>query len=80
MQEDKDLTYYFVSLIFSIAVAGIAQWIERQLANRKVPGSIPSRGTCLSGGPGPSWGHVRGKESMFLSISFSLPSFLSKNK
>ncbi|EPQ08114.1 Phosphatidylinositol 3-kinase regulatory subunit beta [Myotis brandtii] len=29
------------------ALAGLAQWIERQPANRWVPGSIPAKGTCL---------------------------------
>ena len=50
----------FVSLIFSIrgmnyfyikgeslALAGIAQWIEHRPVNQRVPGSIPSQGTCL---------------------------------
>ena len=38
------------------ALAGVAQWIERQPANQKVPGSIPSQGTCLGCGPGPQLG------------------------
>ena len=34
------------------ALAGVGQWIERQLANQRVTGSIPSQGTCLGWGPG----------------------------
>ena len=30
-----------------IALAGVAQWIECQPANQRVPSSIPSQGTCL---------------------------------
>ena len=44
-------------------MAGEAQWIECQPANQKVTGSIPSQGT----GQVPSWGHVRGNQSMYLS-------------
>ena len=33
-----------------IALAGVAQWIEYQLANQKVARSIPSQGTCLGFG------------------------------
>ena len=36
------------------ALAGVAQWIECRPANQRVAGSIPSQGTCLSCGPGPS--------------------------
>ena len=55
------------------ALAGVAQWIERQPMNQRVTSLIPSRGQ----GQVPSRGHMRGKHtSMFL----SLPSPLSKNK
>ena len=50
------------------ALAGVAQWIEPWPAHQKVEGSVPSQGACLGCGP------------MFLSLSFSLPSPLSKNK
>ena len=36
------------------ALAGVAQWIERWPANQEVVGSIPSQGTCLGCGPGPT--------------------------
>ena len=43
----------YVKKLEKSALAGVAQWIEFQPANQKVPGSIPSRGTCLGCGPGP---------------------------
>ena len=41
-----------------MALAGVAQWIERRPANQRVAGSIPSQGTCLGCGPGPQLGAV----------------------
>ena len=38
---------------FSVALAGVAQWIEHRPANQRVTGSILSWGTCLGWGPGP---------------------------
>ena len=38
------------------ALAGAAQWIERQPANQSVAGSTPTQGSCLGCGPGPQWG------------------------
>ena len=35
-----------------LALAGVAQWIERQTANQRVASLIPSQGTCLACGPG----------------------------
>ena len=59
------------------ALAGVAQWIERWTANQRVAGLIPSQGTCLGCGPGPSRGCSRGNHTlMFLFLSFSLPSLL----
>ena len=62
------------------ALAGVAQWIKCQPANQRVICSIPSQGTCLGCGPGPPVErHMRGNHTMiFLSLSFSLPSLLSK--
>ena len=63
------------------ALAGVAQWIECWPANQKVAGLIPSQGTCLCFGQVPSRRQVRGNHIlMFLFLSFSLPSPLSKNK
>ena len=54
-----------------MALAGVAQWIECWLVKWKAAGSVPSQGTF------PSWGCVRGNQSMYLShISASLPLFL----
>ena len=39
-----------------LALAGVAQWIERLPVNQRVIGSIPSQGTCLGYGPRPQWG------------------------
>ena len=57
----------------------MAQWIERRTLKQRVACSIPSQGTCLGCRPGPSRGHMRGNHTlMFLFLSFSLPSPLSK--
>ena len=62
-------------------LAGVAQRIDCQLVNQRAAGSIPSQGTCLGYRPGTQWGRVRGNHTLtFLSLSFSLPSLLSKNK
>ena len=61
--------------------AGIAQWIECGPVNQRVACSIPSQGTCLGCGPSPQLGCSRGNHTlMFLSLSLSFPSPLSKNK
>ena len=79
--------YYDLPMInnWSLALAGVAQWIAHQPENTNVASLIPSQGTCLGCGMVPSWGHVRGNQLMYLShinVSFplSLPSHLSKNK
>ena len=66
---------------YKSALAGVAQWTEHQPVNQRVVGSIPNQGTCLGWDQVPSWGCVRGNHTlMFLSLSFSLPPPLSKNK
>ena len=63
------------------ALAGVAQWIECRPVNQRVAGWIPSQGTCLGCGLGPSGGHLTGNHTLiFLSLSFSFPSPVSKNK
>ena len=66
------------------ALAGVAQWIEHQ---PEVVGSIPRQGTCLGYAPGPQMEACERQQidvslthQVFLSLSFSLPSPLSKNK
>ena len=62
------------------ALAGVAQWTERQPANQSLV-QFPVRTHAWVVGQVPSWGHARGNHTlMFLSLSFSLPSPLSKNK
>ena len=63
----------------------VAQRIELWPANQRVSSSIPSQDTCLGCGPGPQCTNTRGFSRgnhtlMFLSLSFSLPFPLSKNK
>ena len=72
-----------LSLKINLPLAGVAQWIGCRPANRRVTGSIPSQGTCQGCGPGQvpgvGGGPTRGNHTlMFLSLSFSLPSPLSK--
>ena len=63
------------------ALAGVAQWIERQSTNQRVTGSIPNQGTCLAVGQVSSRRRVRDNHTlMFLSLSFSLPFSLKINK
>ena len=65
----------------SPALAGVSQWIEHRPVNQRVTGWIPSQGTCLGCSQVSSKGHLRGNHTLvFLSLSFSLPSPLSKNK
>ena len=58
-----------------LALVGMAQW----LVNQKVSSSIPRQGTCLSCGPGPQLGACE-RQLFDVSLPFSLPSPLSKNK
>ena len=63
------------------SLAGVAQWIECQLVNQGLTGSIPSQGTCLGcGGPGPQCGARKRQPHTDVSLPFSHPSPLSKNK
>ena len=62
-------------------LAILAQWILCQPENQRVSGSIPVRSYAWVAGQVPSRGRARGNHTlMFLSLSFSLPSLLSKNK
>ena len=44
---------YFFFLNPSLALAGVAQWIEHGPENQRVASLIPSQGTCLGCRPGP---------------------------
>ena len=64
-----------------MALAGVAQWIEYQPVNQRVAGSIPSHTHAWVAGQIPGGGHLNGNHTLvFLSLSVSLPSPLSKNK
>ena len=63
------------------ALAGVAQWIERGLQIKGLLVQFPVRARAWVSGQFPSWGCVRGNRTlMLLSLSFSFPSPLSKNK
>ena len=51
-----------------LAMADVAQRIERQPVNQKFAGSIPGRGRCLGCGPGP---HVGTCERQLLVVSLT---------
>ena len=49
-------TNHKATMIKTIALYSVAQWIEGQPAGQRVTDSIPSQGTCLGGGPDPQLG------------------------
>ena len=57
-----------------LALANVAQWIERRPANRKVAGSIPGQGRCLGCGPSPQMG-VCERQPIDVSLPHFLPPF-----
>ena len=64
-----------------LALAGVTQLIEHQPENQRVTSSISSRGIHWGAGQVPRCGVCKRQLTlMFLSLSFSLPSILSKNK
>ena len=46
-------TMYNHIKLYTVVLAGVAQWIEHWPGNHRIAGSIPSQGTCLGCGPGP---------------------------
>ena len=65
-----------------LALVGVAQWVEHPPVNRRVACSIPNSGICLGCRPALQQGAC-GRQphtDVSLSLSFSLPSSLSKNK
>ena len=61
----------------SLALSGMAQWIEYQLENQKVIGSIPSHGTCLGCRPGPQQEAGKRRPHTAVSVPLFLPPFPS---
>ena len=66
-----------ILLIYDVALAGVAQWIELWPVKQRVAGSISSQGTCLGCRLGPWLCRCISHISMFVSLSFSIPSSLS---
>ena len=61
----------------SIALAGVAQWIEHWPVNQRVAGSIPSQDTWLGCRPGPQLGACKRQPQIDVSVPFSFPHFPS---
>ena len=59
-----------------LALAGVAQWIERWPANQRVAGSIPSQGTCLHCWPRPQFGANERHTHIDVSLPLFSPPFL----
>ena len=66
-------------------LASLAQWVEYWPSKSKIAASVACQGACLGRGPCPLLGHVQEATnrcffhiSIFLSLSFSLSSDLSK--
>ena len=59
------------------ALAGVAQWTEREPANRMVTGSVPSQVTRLGCEPGPQWGMCERQPHTDVSLPLFLPPFSS---
>ena len=65
----------------SVALAGVVRWIERRLQIKRLPVRFPFRTHVWVVGQAPGRGNVRSNHTlMFLSLSFSFPSPLSRNK
>ena len=64
----------------TIALAGVAQWIERRLQTKGLPVRFPVRAHAWVAAPGPQWGPHERQPHIDVSLSFSLPSPLSENK
>ena len=63
------------------ALAGVAQWIECRLQTKGLPVRFPVRAHAWVAGQVLSTGHTRGNHTLiFLSLSFSFSSSLSKNE
>ena len=69
------------SITKNLALAGVAQWIEHRLQTKGSLVWFPVRAHAWVVGQVPSRGRMRGNHIlMLISLSFSFPSPLSKNK
>ena len=59
----------------SVALAGMAQWIECWTAKQKVAGSIPSQDMSLGCGPAHQWGECERQPHIDASLPVFLPPF-----
>ena len=73
-------SYITVAKKWSPTLIGVAQLVGHSSAKCKATGKVPWLTHACVAGQVPGWGHARGSPSVFLSLSFSLPSPLSKNK
>ena len=66
---------------FLLALAGVGQWIECRLRTKESRVRFPVRARAWVAGQVPSGAHVRDNHTLiFLTLSFSFSSPLSKNK
>ena len=71
----------FICKMSIVALAGVAQWIEHGLQTKGLPVQFPLRAHAWVVGQVPSMEHTRDNHTlMFLFLSSSLPSSLSRNK
>ena len=70
----------FICKMSIVALAGVAQWIEHGLQTKGLPVQFPLRAHAWVVSQVPSMGLLRGNHTLiFLSLSFSFSSPLSKN-
>ena len=60
-----------------MALAGVAHWIERGIANQRDAGWIPSQGTCLGYRSDPQKGELERQPHIAVSLPLFLPPFPS---
>ena len=70
----------FFFKVYSIVLAGVAQWIECRPVNQRVAGSIPSQGTCLGYRPNPQLRAHKRQPHTDVSLPLFLPPFPSLMK
>nr|KAF6501081.1 hypothetical protein HJG59_008062 [Molossus molossus] len=78
-REREKETLMLETSVSTLALVGLAQWLERRPADQRVPSSVPAKSMYLGCRfvPGPGWSRVGGDHLMFLShINVSLSLFL----